>query len=175
MRLNAHPLHCRYLLGPMALLVTAFLLLAPPSFAGTLGENVTLRGIKAVVVSVEPMDSRAEKDGLTTDLLRTDVELQLRKAGIKVVPISRASPEYLYVRLTVAKSDLRIYGYSVEVQFNQMVQLVRDPQIFTYATTWAAIYAATAPEGGFQRHARDTVSDLLDKFINAYLEQNPKR
>ncbi len=44
----------------------------------------SLRGIPGVYVLIEHLNPDAESDGLTRTQLRTDVELKLRLAGIKV-------------------------------------------------------------------------------------------
>ena len=47
-------------------------------------EIPVLRGLKEVFVDVEDLDFRVERTGLTTDHLRTDAEIKLKMAGIKV-------------------------------------------------------------------------------------------
>ena len=47
--------------------------------------RASMRGIEGVGVVVESLDPEVERAGLTKHQLQTDVELQLRKAGIRVL------------------------------------------------------------------------------------------
>jgi len=49
------------------------------------GTRLTLRGIKGVMVVIEELNPMIEKDGLTENQIRTDVELKLRTAGLNVL------------------------------------------------------------------------------------------
>src|SRR5215472_3875500 len=93
-------------------------------------DRESLRGLTGVYVLVEHLTKEAERDGLSENQLQTDVELRLRRAGIKVQTRqeSLASPgrPYLYVRVTERKkSDLPLYALCVQVEFVQAVQLER--------------------------------------------------
>jgi hypothetical protein len=61
----------------------------------------TLRGLGAVHVVIEHLQPNAERAGLTRSQVQTDVELRLRKAGIRVLKEQEklASPgmPYLYI------------------------------------------------------------------------------
>ena len=76
--------------GKQCNLIVAFLItmslsggLATTARAGD-AEIPVLRGLKEVSVDVAELDFRVERVGLTTEHLRTDAELKLKKAGIKV-------------------------------------------------------------------------------------------
>jgi hypothetical protein len=71
-------------------------------------ERESLKGLQGVGVLIENLNADAERAGLDSSTLTTDVELRLRQAGIVV--LSRAervrapgSP-YLYVNVAVIKS-----------------------------------------------------------------------
>ena len=46
-------------------------------------EIPVLRGLKEVFVDVEDLDFRVERVGLTTEHLRTDAELKLKRPGLR--------------------------------------------------------------------------------------------
>jgi hypothetical protein len=48
-------------------------------------EHKALRGLKGVHVLVEKLDPDAERLGLTTAQIQADVELRLRKGGVRVL------------------------------------------------------------------------------------------
>jgi hypothetical protein len=68
-------------------LILVLLLLASTGAQGgdTEGERATLRGLDGVQVVVEDLQPDVERNGLTRQQLQTDVELRLRKAGIRVL------------------------------------------------------------------------------------------
>ena len=61
----------------------------------------TLRGLNSVFVLVEEVDPEIERDGLTASQIKTDVELKLRLAGIKV-----------FSRAEAVKQKLKETGFS---------------------------------------------------------------
>ena len=138
----------------------------------------SLKGLGGLGVVVEDMRAEVERDGLTRDQLQADVELRLRKAGIRVVKRDdvAATPgaPYLYVNLNALKDpDVALYVYALGLELTQRVTLVRDPKITVFAATWGVRGVGTI---GVRRlgDLRSTVTDYVDRFINAYLEQNPR-
>ena len=79
----------------------------------------------------------------TTDI-RTDVELKLRLAGIKVVTkeesFKLAGSPYLYVNAQVrlSRQTHGLAHYAISCELHQVVTLTRDVSISTDASTWDA-------------------------------------
>ena len=158
--------------GIVASLVAAALGL--PAGAGALdspARRATLTGISSVYVFIEDLQPEAEQDGLTTSQLQTDVESRLRQAGITVAPPFEG---YLYVRVNAMRQPSGSYAVAVNVEFRQLVTLMRDPTLTTFAGTWNADTVATVGASRV-RDVRAYVAELVDQFIAAYLEQNPKQ
>jgi hypothetical protein len=155
----------------------AFLLLGlpVPTWPYDLPERqATLKGITAIRVLVEPLDPEAERDGLTTNQLQTDVELRLQKAGIKVTSSSaETGGPYLYLNVNTYKHPSGLYAFNISLEFHQRVILERNRNVSVSAPTWSESFVDLV---GAQRlhEVRDKVADQVDMFINAYLEQNPK-
>ena len=159
---------------PRFVLTMALLLPIRPVWASDLPENrATLRGISEIAAFVETLPPEIERAGLTHAQLATEVALRLQRAGIKLVP---SAPNYLYVSLGAVKPEgYDLYAFSLSVALLQPVVLTRDPTIaFPYAATWSTNIVGIV---GTHRVAelRADVNDLVDRFINSYLGQNPKR
>src|SRR5207302_10274322 len=118
-----------------------------------------------------------QRDGQNTIKIITDVELKLRQAGITVLPrqewLSTAAAPFLYVNVQAIKNT-NFYAFSVEVQLRQRVTLVHDPAVLILATTWSATGVIGTVGSKKLSSLRETVRDLTDQFINAYLAANPK-
>ena len=138
----------------------------------------SLQGLKGVDVLVEFLEPDIEKDGLNRSSIKTDVELKLRMAGIKVLTREEKFKEpgmpYLYVNVNAVKRENEFYVYYIIVELKQGVSLMRDPKIFNLATTWEANGIIGIVYVNDVNSLRDTVKDRVDKFINDYLEMNPK-
>ena len=130
-----------------------------------------LTGITQIGVTIEDLDSEAEKAGLHGSDIQRDVELKLRMAGIKVVA---GSPlPWLYVRVTVVLNPDGHAAASIEEQFNDSALLSRNGSGAS-VITWSKCNVYL---GGVQRlpnDVRSAVKDLVDAFINDWLSVNPK-
>jgi len=143
-------------------------------------ERETLRGLKGFYVLVEELRADIVRAGLTKKILQTDVELKLRKAGIRVL-LTKDEMQYLYIRVTAMdlKAETqhepiaqRGFLYLVDATFRQGVILSRNRSIkLPGATTWeSSLFGISADLRGI----REVVSDLVDEFMNDYLAVNPK-
>lgn len=133
----------------------------------------SLRGIRNLRVFVADIEPEIEQAGLTKSQLQIDVELMLRKAGIRVNTSSEGDDPYLYVDLNVHNAKDTLYFYSLNVSLEQMVKPKRNPSLELYAPTWQS--RETGAGGRNKLNSiRDTVRDQVDKFINDYLTVNPK-
>jgi hypothetical protein len=143
----------------------------------------SLMGLKGVYVLVTILPAEAEAGGLNRSAIQTDVELKLRQAGIKVLTETEATAvpgaPSLYVEATLpggkGTTTTGLYACSLNVRLEQIVRLERDPITgILAATTWSApgIVGMVGQEN--LRMLRDTIKDMVDQFINAWLSVNPK-
>ena len=162
-----------FLSGRLILVASVLLLLTVPAWGtDTPTDRATLKGITEVKVVVETIDPNVERHGLTQSQLRTDVELRLRHSGITV---DSTSHYILYVNVNTARTGGGIYAYNIEVSFGQAVMLLRDPQtVLNVVPTWSVGSVGTIRANRLP-NVQSRVIDYVDKFIAAYLEQNPKR
>jgi hypothetical protein len=161
------------------LAIAAFPLLGQTPSSQTPDEG-QLKGLNQVVVLIESIDPQAVAAGLTAAKVRTDVELRLRRAGIK---IPRSADEmakdqgYLDVILNLMRNpDMPVWAIVVEVQLSQAAQLERPnaPIPYVLATTWKTGDFGFVGSNLLTSRVRESVDDCVDKFINAYLAANQK-
>src|ERR1700694_766997 len=103
-------------------------------------DRATLRGVKAVNVVIDPVAPEIEKEGATTNGLRTRLEERLRDAGVQVDP---ASNEFVALRLTSVRGARgpcvmparTPFAIAVTIGLSQPVTLVRDPKVKTATQT----------------------------------------
>jgi len=99
-------------------------------------QRETLRGLKGLQVVIENITQA----GLTKSL-KTDVELKLRKAGIRVLTRITATNPFLYVNVTVMQiKSPDGFIYTVRVSFLQDVILSRNRSIKTKCGNLAKEY-----------------------------------
>jgi hypothetical protein len=134
-------------------------------------DDETLKGLTSLKVFVEGVDKADKRRGLTTGQLHADVAARLRQAGITV---SAEATQYLYVNVNTLRARQRVTSFSVVVMVRQGASLVRDPAIIAPAaiTWWKGTggIIVTDDLGG----VRDAVGYLVDQFITACRQQNPK-
>src|SRR6266702_8529819 len=119
---------------------------APPLVGqyDTPASRSSLVGVPGILVVVEDegIKEEARRDGLSKDQIQTDVEVELRQAGVAILSeeewTSAPGSPYLYVRVQAARpGSLELYAFSVSVDLNQLVTLRRNSYITSIATTWS--------------------------------------
>lgn len=158
-------------LAVVALLV--LLLLPGISHALTLKQK-PLVGLKGVQVLVESLEPEAERLGLTNNQIKTDVELLLRKAGIRVLTQEEmentSGMPYLYVNVNTSIGG-GLIAYNISVELSEFVTLANGLQAF--GVIWDTGRIGTVLTNNI-RQIRDSIGDEVDNFINDYLAANPK-
>jgi hypothetical protein len=138
----------------------------------------TLRGLPGVRLIVEKINAEVERDGLTTDFVRTTAETRLRAAGIRLlskdeVAMTQGLPT-IQILVQTARSD-SLYAYCIEVSvWQEMVPIHRQTSLPVWVRSWV-----TENVVGIKSHKnihvlKTTVEDLVDSFIHAYVAVNPK-
>lgn len=161
----------------IAAMALAIILLLPDISHALTANQKALVGLKGIGVLVEYMQPQAERLGLTRDQIRTDVELRLRKAGIKVLTEKEYSEvpgqPWLYVNINTAMGTLPgICAYSIKVDLEETVTLANGFK--TRSAIWNIGYVGLI---GIRKtnYIRNPLSDLIDEFINDYLAANPNK
>jgi hypothetical protein len=131
----------------------------------------SLAGIKTVYIMVQPYVDAAVP-GLAADVIKRDVEVQLRSFGIAVGP----SP--ILFRVSYLGAPGLLFG--VQVKVTQRVALVRDPSVQALLTTWETSDTQTtgvennwAALNWTAQTIRDSTEKLVNEFLVAWLIENP--
>lgn len=136
----------------------------------------SLRGLQGISVQVMRFD--AEVQGVSLKQIQTDVELRLRKSGIRVLPFSSVSrlegQPFLWISVLALKNPLGVSVYSVNVELWQDVKLKRNPAISVSAATYVVEPRLVVVDSRNIKQLREDLSDCVDTFINDYLAMNPK-
>ena len=137
----------------------------------------TLRGLKGVMVFIEEIEPDVENHGLTKVLLKRRVESRLRQADIPVLTRDEAfnmpGKPYLYLSLTTHNTGIGLYSYSIRIEFNQDVCIIREPSIRAGATTWVANVVGIVGAANLPAVTEDVIV-LTDRFIHDYHATNQK-
>lgn len=153
------------------LFLILMVLLLFPGISYSLTDNqMVLVGLKGVYVSVSSIRAEVEPLGATSGQIKTDTELRLRKAGVRVltekeIEETPGQPE-LHVNVTAYITSGRCI-YSIGLGLTEMVTLARG--IIAPGDIWTAGYVGTGIKG-----IQNTTGKLVDQFINDYLAANPK-
>jgi len=152
------------------------------SFALSCGD--CLKGLEGVEVLVEEVKAELEDYNLTAIQIQTEVEAKIREAEIKILSkeenekVQPLRKPYLYVKINSLKLPWtrEVVAYNIEVSLKQIVVLPGQPKSMRkslYAPTWQKSIVGAATPKNFAE-IRDGVRQLTDKFIKAYLAENPK-
>ena len=129
----------------------------------------SLKNVDRIDVIVEDIEEDAERDGLHRSDIQTAVEVQLRKAGIKLDD-DGVTP-YLYVRVrTLLHKDGRLYSYHIEVSFQQGCRPMNNPELRLFARTWEADGAVGSVGKDLVGNLQKSVELHVNEFINAYVQ-----
>jgi hypothetical protein len=151
-----------------------FQLTVCPVLARGADDPYGLRGISSVWVLIESLGPEEADIGLAGDAVRTDVELRLRSAGLRVISpedakkISVKDNTFLYVNVTVTSGGL---AATVLAQFGQAAYLLRNCLPIGTAFTWTDVSTLLRPS---LDSVHSEIKDLVDKFLNEWLKQNPR-
>jgi hypothetical protein len=130
-----------------------------------------MKGVASLTVAVGVPRSDSETAWFSAEQLRTDVESRLQKAGIAVAP---AAPARLQVVVNASKArEAPLFAFNVEVELVQGMRLGGDAQVAVPVITWRKQALGTVHPSQIAG-IEPVVMNLVEQFITAFLEQNPK-
>jgi hypothetical protein len=140
-----------------------------------------LRGVTWISVFITPLSPADEAAGLSRAQLQTDVELRLRKVGVRVGSSGAASVrrgEVGILQITIIGLHNNRCGIAsyVEVEFKRQAEIVsqmKDDAFTDPFTVWERGHIMTGPPQEVVRGVRESVVDMIDGFLNDYLAANP--
>jgi hypothetical protein len=135
------------------------------------------RDVGPIAVVIQELDPDAVREEFTVDLIRTDIEVELRKAGIRVVDRTQLGENsgnpYLFLVVNTLKGTLNTYTYSMELRFHQNASLIRNPDVSLSVSTWNRSVIGNE-RGNRLPQLREKIKEMLMPFINEYLAANPR-
>jgi hypothetical protein len=147
-------------------------------FPFTADKRDTLRGLAEVSVLVEYLPDDIEREGLSRESIKRDIEVRLREAGLRVLSTAEIAKlpgaPYLYVAVYAITGPVNGSGYAVVLALKQLVQLSRNPAMELFTTTWegpAPLSLANAPKAA---EIRNKIADAVERFLIDYQAVNSK-
>lgn len=138
--------------------------------------RATLKGLPGVAVGVGDLAPELEHGGVTKQQVQTEVERQLRRAGIPVFSSqdADASPDVAFVAVSVTtlRHEKGLHAYAVDLAVYQAAALLRDPTPRSLAT-WA-VGSIGLVESTDLRAIFTSVNQNVEQFIQAYRAVNPR-
>jgi len=140
-------------------------------------ERATFRGLPGVRLLVEVRPTIEQVD-VSKQQLQIEVELQLRKAGIRVFTqeewfTAPGRPDlYVVAQGLLPPNSLFATSFS-SVMLTQQATLDINTSSAS-VVTWSLTTIATPLAFRLSQAIREDTRDLVDKFINAYLNANPR-
>ena len=152
-----------------------------PSVIGALrqGESrqtASLRKLAGVRLVIEELDEDT-KTILTERQIQTDVELRLRRNGIRLLSedewLKVPGSPYLYLQLNVLRNERTgVFSYYYKLELKQSVLLERDSQFEMLAATWQITNGGYAGSSVATSAIREAIGDAVDRFCNDFLAAN---
>jgi hypothetical protein len=135
-----------------------------------------LQGVNVVVEELQPnIQKYAQKFGLQSQQIKTDVEALLLKSGVRVLSHDRwlTAPgrPFLYVVVNTHEYEKYWFAYDIRIQLKQNVMLEMNPSIRTMASTWGISMTGSASVGKLNV-LKIGVKELVGRFVEAYWSVN---
>lgn len=135
----------------------------------------TLKGLQSLYVAVEEIRPNVvkygQRVGLTREQIKKDVEIKLKKAGIKVLLqnewLTTPGRPMLYLNINTHEYEKYWYAYDIKLEMSQVVFLERNPSTKTMADTWSINMTGVANIGTLNS-IRNNAGKVVDRFIEAY-------
>jgi hypothetical protein len=140
-------------------------------------ESETLRGINSLYVTIENVHPDAEEIGLTSVMLRKDIENKLKAAGI-TVPFALIGNDEPYLNIVITVHSDKVKGfvyYALHISLLQPVVLANTSNLSCYGRTWFISSAGGASKKEAVQIIREDINKKMDTFIQDYLAVNPKK
>jgi len=138
--------------------------------------RLTLKGIRAVHVRPLVTAPPLLRGGINDVNVRTDVELELRRAGIGVLTEAQwqlALGRPRLVMLVDGFDDGGVIVYAVRAFLMQDATLLTNPARAPHVSSWGVEHMGTVELGKVQT-IRNGIRDKTRQFINAWLSVNPR-
>jgi len=142
-------------------------------------EQASLRGIIGIHVMIGKIPAELAQAGVIDVELEAEVELRLKKAGIKVLEqreaLSLPGQPIFFIQIGGAKvADLPVYAVTILGALSQQVTLERDSTQKCTAHTWSLSGTTAAGTQVLNQKIKAAAAALTDQFVKDYLSVNPR-
>jgi hypothetical protein len=133
-----------------------------------------LVGVGDAYVSV--VASPAIKEYVSEEEIRTRAELRLRQFGFKVQQKSRNAIFVEVFGVWQSPTQKSVMGTTTRIALNRRVFVETPEGTFAshYANAWEAYSTGATGNAAVRKHVEEGVDSCTDKFLNDYLDANPK-
>jgi hypothetical protein len=181
MKRNLWLVHLALQIAVVSVFIAGFVL--PAHAFDAEASRETLKGLTGFYVLIEELNpniakyANVQKDNISTQQLKSQVENRLRAAGVRVLSWDEMmkTPErpMLYVSVNTHEYEKFWYAYDIRVEVRQLVTLVSQPGKPISGATWSVNMTGVMNIGQLQA-LYDNLGLLLDRFIQAYMAVNKK-
>jgi len=142
-------------------------------------DRQSLVGLSGVYVKVSGVIPESAPEELNEAMLQGDVEMRLRKAGIRVLDpqeiLRVPGTPHLTLKVTVhADQEHLFYAFGVELALVQDIVLLRDTKLVGRGATWSIGAVGLAGTQSL-RDIRFHVWEMVDRFAKDYRAANQTR
>jgi hypothetical protein len=156
-------------LAAFSLLLALLLVVSP--LAAQEAPKPSLKGLAAVKLNISISNSLVEA-GVNGARLRSQVELQMRRAGLQVDP-SLSEPN-LYLEITgVRGPGTSNYACFVSLSLSEAVKMTRNDETITACIWGPDMYVLYLPSN-LESSLFQTTGDRVDQLLNDWLRVNPR-
>ena len=128
-------------------------------------DKMILSGIKNVSVTAYVDNNKL----LNPSQIRSDVELEISRAGIK---IDNSAPLSIYIRILTVTNDDKSISYTVILYLDENVILQRNSQVKIVGTVLDISGIYTTKSENFNLDVRKKVLGVVDTFLRRHKKAN---
>src|SRR5436190_834918 len=129
----------------------------------------TMRQLPGVEVLVEPLAPELAQAGITAAGIRTNVEAQLRTAGIHLYSSQTENPSpakaYLYVMVSGLPVPGQGFALALQVHLRQTLRSLATGSNIVNAMTWDQQVVVVVPSGTSAADVNEEVRALVAQFV----------
>lgn len=146
--------------------------------ANSAPESKTLKGLPGIYLEVQPIDSAAQKNGLTEMAIKSAVEHNLHSIGVPILTRdqrakSRSAPT-LHVRVNTLKSSSDpLFAVTIAITLYQTVALIHTAKLEQVdAATWNLLSTGLYTETHLKDLIPEGINPLIREFGKDYVKAN---
>ena len=158
----------------MAILVTVMVLLSTAIYVMA-DQNDDDRRRMLIGLDVVEMFIEVDCPTISQAAMKSAIELEMRRLGIKVAGSERDGTPYLFIRVECVCPDAGTCVVGADAHFRQIASLDMEALISKYVSTWTYSKYGVTGSKAYPSMAREIMRDVVQYFANDYLAANPEQ